>query len=59
MAEVLVKTTEDIDDIMNPVTFVAPDSQLAPSITIEFCDRVRLLPFRSLATTASNSQLCY
>ena len=40
---------ENIPDIMNPATFVAPDSQLVPSITIEFCDRVCFSSFRSLA----------
>lgn len=34
-------TPEPLPDIMNPATFVAPDSQLTPSVIIEFCDRVR------------------
>jgi hypothetical protein len=29
-------------DLMNPATFVAPENQPTPSVTIEFCDRVRL-----------------
>lgn len=30
-----------LQDIINPATFVPPDSQPTPRITIEFCDRVR------------------
>ena len=57
MAE--AKTSEDapvenIPDIMNPATFVAPESLLAPSIIIEFCDRVCFL---SLAATALTHRL--
>src|ERR1700691_2162418 len=33
-----------VQDIMNPATFVPPDSQPTPRVTIEFCDRVRELP---------------
>jgi len=32
-----------VQDIMNPATFVPPESQPTPSITIEFCDRCRWL----------------
>lgn len=40
--------TEAIPNIMNPATFVAPDSQLTPGIIIEFCDRVRIVCSRLL-----------
>jgi len=32
--------TAQVQDIMNPATFVPPESQPTPRVTIEFCDRV-------------------
>jgi hypothetical protein len=31
-----------VQDIMNPETFVSPDNLPIPRVTIEFCDRVRV-----------------
>jgi hypothetical protein len=31
-----------VQDILNPETFIPPDNQPIPRVTIEFCDRVRV-----------------
>ena len=37
------ESVAQLQDIMNPATFVPPTSQLTPRVVIEFCDMVREL----------------